>query len=111
MLMMMTPKARRQRSGFEEGLLISGLQICATPITLSLSLSLNLSLSLSLSTGAKTFDTNLQKGAWELRHSMGSASASEMSTISETFDDFWTKVLPNPGFLEGSESGSIVLVQ
>ena len=71
-----------------------GLQICAISITLSLSLSM----SLSLSTGAKTFDTNQQKWARELRHSMESASASEMSKVAETFDDFWTKALQNLSF-------------
>ena len=39
-----------------------------------------------LSTRAKTFDTNQQKLARELRHSKEYASAAEMGTRAETFD-------------------------
>ena len=55
MLMVMTPEARRQGFGFEEGLLLSETPDLRHPITLTLSLTL------TLSTGAKTLDTNQQK--------------------------------------------------
>ena len=47
-----------------------------------------------------------EEGGWseeegagrELRHSMEAASASDLSKVAETFDDFWTKVAPKLWF-------------
>ena len=84
------PEARRQGFGFEEDCCSRGLQICANPITARLRQSPSLSLSLSL--GAQTFDTNkspeMSTGVETLE---GISTASEMNTIVETFDNFWTK--------------------
>ncbi len=46
-----------------------------------------------MSTIAQTFDD-----FWTKVHSKESASASEMSKIAETVDEFWIKVLQNLGF-------------